>query len=69
MKRGFTVTELFFWVAILAIIIGGFVYKNAKEFQKSPSERNIEQEGVGARAVDRVRIQNDLKSDYINNTD
>lgn len=66
MNKGFSVTELFFWLAIFAFIIGGFVYKNSKEFQKSPSERGITDESSAANNVDRLRIDNFNKDKLIN---
>jgi hypothetical protein len=61
MKKGFTVVELFFWLAILALIVGGFVYKNAKQFQKAPVDDPAKQG-----AVDRLRVQDSYNQRSVN---
>jgi hypothetical protein len=53
--------ELFFWLAILALIVGGFVYKNAKQFQKAPVDDPAKQG-----AVDRLRVQDSYNQRSVN---
>ena len=33
-QKGFTLVEMLFWLAILALIIGGFVYRQTTMLQK-----------------------------------
>ena len=67
MKKGFTIVELFFWLAFGALIVGGFVYKNTKEFQKNPIERGIDSEDKANNNVDRIRVDRNIKSNLIEN--
>ncbi len=39
-SRGFTLVEMMFWLALVVLLVGGFIYKNTKEIQKNPSTNN-----------------------------
>ncbi len=37
---GFTLAEMLFWLALIAFLVGGLIYKNTKEIQKNPPTNN-----------------------------
>ena len=59
-KNGFTAIEILFWLAVLAFLIGGYVYKNTKKVQQEtlpPKEERAErQPGDVVRALNTDRI-------------
>ncbi|MEK7567885.1 MAG: hypothetical protein AAB513_03120 [Patescibacteria group bacterium] len=36
-NKGFTFLELFFWFAVITLVVGGFIYKRTNEIKKNPS--------------------------------
>ena len=60
-QKGLALIEILFWLAILALVVGGFVYKNTKKLQEETLPPKEQKEG--SQPGDVVRI---LNSDRIN---